>query len=102
MVQFWTLGVQRGTADVAIAVTSVALRLLCEFVEELVESGAQVLHELSQFFLGGATIHRVAKRLLRCAQVALGVGEATVLDAQCHLPQKIRDIDECGVCPGAQ
>ena len=80
-----------------IAVAAVALRLLRHFIEELVERGAQVLHQLAQFLLGSAAIHGVAKGFLRGAQIALGVGQAAFLDAQRHLPHEVGHVDEIGV-----
>ena len=70
---------------------------LGQFLEEFVERGAQVFSELLDFLVAGAALQCLAQLLLRGAQIALGVGEIAVLDAQRHLPEIIGDGEKLGI-----
>ena len=63
------------------------LHLLGQRLHELVERGAQVVHQLLELFAAGAALERLAQRLLRGAQVALGLRHVAVFDLRRHLPQ---------------
>ena len=58
----------------------VLAHLLGQRLQELVERGAQLIHQLLDLFVGGAALQRLAQRVLRRAQRLLGLGDVAVLD----------------------
>ena len=71
--------------------------LLGEFIQELIQGGAQILGELANLLVRRIALQGIAQLLFRRAQIAFGVGKRAVLDLERHVPEIIRDIDEIGI-----
>src|SRR5215510_2974515 len=64
----------------------IALRLLGERLQELVERGPQLIGEPLDLLVGGAAFERLAQLLLRLPQGGLRIGHAAVLERDRHVP----------------
>ncbi len=67
----------------------VALGLLGELAEEIVERLSQLRHQLLDFFLGGAVLDRLGQPVLRLPQPLLGFRQVTLLQPQRQRPQLV-------------
>ena len=77
------------------------LRILAHFLgerlQELVHGGAQLIHQLFDFFVARAALERLPQRLLRLAQRLLGLRHVSVFELDRHVPQPRDDIAQCVV-----
>ena len=60
--------------------------LLRQRLQELVHRGAQLIHQLLEFFVGGAAFERLAQRVLRLPQRLFGLADIAVLELQSPCP----------------
>src|SRR5712691_363935 len=70
---------------------AVAAQLIGERAHKSVEHLAHLVGQAADFIVAGAALERLAQRVLRRAQFALGVGHGAVLDEHGDFPQIVND-----------
>ena len=88
-------------AALGLLIAPLALGLLGQFVQELVQRRPHLVHQFADLVLGRAPVEGVAQVLLGGAQIPLGVAEAAILDAQRHLPHEIGHPQQIRILAGA-
>ena len=68
-----------------------------ELLQKFIHCGAQIVGELADFIFRSVALQGIAQLLLGGAEIAFGLGEIAILDAQRHLPEIIGDFDEIAV-----
>lgn len=84
---------ERGKIALAVLVFLLGSELLQKFIHR----DAQIFAKLANFILRCVALQGVAQLLFGGAEIAFGLGEIAILDAQRHLPEIIGDFDEIAV-----